>query len=125
LEAEGFKTVGPRAASFAVWGFGEAARFAKVAGFREVMWVGDLPCVGEFFKISDSPPASLTAIGGNTEAAIAAMMVRRQGQTAKHAANPALTNFLPDDSNLAFPQSDFPFRASRRHGGMRRHYQLF
>jgi hypothetical protein len=92
-----------------VWGFGEAARFAKVAGFREVTWVGDLPCFGEFLKISDSQPASLTSIGRNTEAAIATMMVRRRGQTAKPAANPALANFLPDDSNPAFPQSDFPF----------------
>src|ERR1700738_4871738 len=99
FEAEGFKTAGPRAASFAVWDFSEAARFAKVAGFREVNWVGGLPCFGEFFKISDSQPASLTSIGRNTEAAIAAMMVWRRGQTAKRAASPTLANFLPDDSN--------------------------
>jgi hypothetical protein len=65
-----------------------------------------LPCFGEFF--TDSQPASLTPIGRNTEAAIAAMTVRR-GQTAKPAVNPALANFLPDDSIPAFPQSDFPF----------------
>jgi hypothetical protein len=74
-----------------------------VAGFRKVTWVAELPGLGEFFKISDSQPASLTSIGRSTEAAIAAMMVRRRGQAANPAANPALASFLPDDSNPCFP----------------------
>ena len=72
-------------------------------GAEQLACFGDLPGFGELLNTSDSQPASLTSIGRNTEAAIAAMMVRRRGQTAKPAANPALANFLPDDSNPCFP----------------------
>lgn len=67
--------------------------------------------------ISDSQPASVTSIGRNTGAAIAAMVVRRRDQTAKPAANPALANFLPDDSNPCFPPVAFRSRLmkARRH----------
>jgi hypothetical protein len=82
-----------------VWGFDEAAGFAKLARFGEVMCFGDLPGFGELLKTSDSQPASLTSIGRSTNAAIAAIMVRRQGQTPK--LDPA--NCLPDDSKPYFP----------------------
>jgi hypothetical protein len=99
FEAEGFKVTGPRAASFTARGFGEAAGFARVARFGEVTCVGDLPGLGELLKTSESQPASLPSIGRSTNAAIAAMMVRRQGQTPK----PDPANFFPDDSNPYFP----------------------
>jgi hypothetical protein len=99
FKAEGFKAAGPRAASFTVWGFGEAAGFAKVAGFGEVTCFGDLSCFDELLRIFDSQPASLTSIGRSTNAAIAAMMVRRRGQTPK----PDPANFLTDDSNPYIP----------------------
>ena len=100
FEAEGFKVTGPRAASFTARGFGEAAGFARVARFGEVTCVGDLPGLGELLKTSESQPASLPSIGRSTNAAIAAMMVRRQGQTPK----PDPANFFPDDSNPYFPR---------------------
>src|ERR1700694_4901094 len=100
-----FKAAGPRAASFTVWcfsgadfakvaRFGELARFGGVAGFGEESCFGDLPCFDEPLKTSCSQPASLTSIGRSTNAAIAAMMVRRPSQTPQ----PDATNFLPDDS---------------------------
>jgi hypothetical protein len=113
VDATGFKTfksVGPRAASFTVWGFGEAARFAKVAGLREATCIGDFLCFDEPLKMSDSQPASLTSIGRSTNAAITAMTVRRRGTP-----KPDPANFLPDDGNLCFPQIDFPFAALRQH----------
>ena len=99
FKAEGLRPTGPRAASFTVRGFGEAAGFARVARLGEVTCFGDLPGFGELLKTSDSQPASLTSIGRTTNAAIAAMMVRRRGQTPK----PDPANFLPDDSNPYAP----------------------
>jgi len=86
------------AASFPVWGFRDAAGFAKVRGFGALTRFGDLPGLDELLRTSDSQPASLTSIGSNTNAAIAAMTVPRRGQTPKY--DPA--NFLPDDSNPYF-----------------------
>ena len=80
LKAEALKAVGPMAASFTAWRFGELAGFAKVARFAEMTCFVDLPCFDEPLKISDSQPASLTSIGRSTSAAIAAIMVRRRGQ---------------------------------------------
>jgi hypothetical protein len=100
FKAEGFKPTGRRAASFAVWRLGDAAGLAKVAGFGEATRFDDLPCFDGLLKTSDSQPASLTPIGRSTNAAIAAMMVRRQGQTQK----PEPANFLPDDSNPFPPE---------------------
>src|SRR3984893_7098185 len=40
-----FKLAGPRAASFTLWGFGEAARLAEVACFGEATCAGDLLCL--------------------------------------------------------------------------------
>jgi hypothetical protein len=51
-------------------------------------------------KTSDSQPASLTSIGRSTNAAIAAMMVRRRIRTPK----PDPANFLADDSNPYSPR---------------------
>jgi hypothetical protein len=104
FKAEGLKATGPRAASFTVCRFGTAADFAEVARFGEATRFGDLPDFDGPLKTSDSQPASLTSIGRSTNAAIAAMMVQRRGETPKH--DPA--NFLPDDSNPCFPRSDFP-----------------
>src|SRR6202011_2743279 len=95
-----FKAAGPRAASFTVWcfsgadfakvaRFGELARFGGVAGFGEESCFGDLPCFDEPLKTSCSQPASLTSIGRSTNAAIAAMMVRRGGKNP--ATNPPKT----------------------------------
>jgi hypothetical protein len=95
FKAGRFKAVGPRAASFTVWRFDEAAGFPKVAGFGEVTCFADLPCFGELLKISCSQPASLISIGRSTNAAIATMMVRQRGQTPK----PDRANFLSDDNN--------------------------
>ena len=109
FKAEGLK--GPRAASFTVCDFGAGALFAEmagfgdVAGFAELTCFGVLPCFDEPLNISDSQPALLASIGSSTNAAIAAMMVRRRGQTPK----PDPANFLPDDSNPYFPQSDLLF----------------
>ncbi|WP_334368232.1 hypothetical protein [Bradyrhizobium sp. AZCC 1578] len=66
--------------------FGEAARFAKVAGLREVTCFDGLPCFGDLacfdepLKMSDSQPASLTSIGRSTIAAITAMTMRPRRQ---------------------------------------------
>jgi hypothetical protein len=103
FKAEGFETAGLSAAGFAAWRLGDATGLAKMAGFGEVTCFGDLsgfdePCFDEPLKTSDSQPASLTSIGSNTNAAIAATMVRRRGQTPRY--DPA--NFLPDDSNRYF-----------------------
>jgi hypothetical protein len=97
------KAAGPRAESFTVRGFGEAAGLAGVAGFAEVTCFGDFSCFDEFLKTSENQPASLTSIGRSTNAAIAAMMVRRRGRTPK----PDPAKFLPDDSNPYFPQECF------------------
>src|SRR5258706_10230131 len=80
FKAEGFKAAGPRAASFTVWGFREAAGIAKVARFGEVTCFGDLPCFDELLKICESPPASLTSIGRSINAAIATTMMRPRRQ---------------------------------------------
>src|SRR5439155_14834165 len=86
FKAAGFKLTGPRAASFTVRCFGEAAGFAKVACLRHVTCFGDLACFAdlacfdELLKTSDSQPASLTSIGRSAIAAKAAMMVRRRGR---------------------------------------------
>jgi hypothetical protein len=86
LKAAEGKATGPRAASLTVRRFGEAARFAKVAGLREATCFDGLPCFGalacfdEPLKTSDSQPASLTSIGRRTIAAIAAMMMRPRRQ---------------------------------------------
>jgi hypothetical protein len=77
----------------------QAARLAEAACFGEATCAGDLPCFDEPLKMSDSQPASLTSIGRSTNAAIAAMRVRRRDQTPR----PDLANFLPDDSNPCFP----------------------
>ena len=61
--------------------FGGAARFATVARFGEAACFDDLAGFGEPLNISDSQPASLASIGRSSIAAIAAMMVRRRGQT--------------------------------------------
>ncbi|WP_334437872.1 hypothetical protein [Bradyrhizobium sp. AZCC 1610] len=82
LKAAEGKPTGPKAASLTVRRFGEAARFAKVAGLREVTCFDGLPCFGalacfdEPLKTSDSQPASLTSIGRSTNAAIAKIMMR-------------------------------------------------
>jgi hypothetical protein len=86
-----------------VWGFGEAAGLARTARFGGATCFGGLAFFGEPLRTSDSQPASLTSIGRSTNAAIAAMMVRRRGETPK----PDPANFLPDDSNPTLPRSDF------------------
>src|SRR5262249_53921103 len=93
FKAEGFKLARPRAASFTVWGFGEAARLAEVACFDEATCAGDLLCFDE---------ASLTSIGRSTNAAIAAMTGRQRGTP-----RPKGANFLPDDGNPCFPRMTF------------------
>jgi hypothetical protein len=75
-KAEGFKAAGPGRSGFTVRCLGAAPCLAKVAGFREVTCLADLPCVDGFLRMSDRQPASLTSIGRNTNAAIAAMMLR-------------------------------------------------
>ncbi|WMT79378.1 hypothetical protein [Bradyrhizobium sp. Ash2021] len=96
-----------------MWRFGAAADFAKVADFGDATRFGDLLGLDGPLKTSDSQPASLTSIGRSTNAAIAAMMVQRRGETPMH--DPA--NFLPDDSNACLPRSDFPCAPD---GGTRR-----
>jgi hypothetical protein len=91
LKAERFGAAGLKAASFTALCFSETL----AAGFRTAMCVGDLPCFDELLKISDSHAASLTSIGRSINAAIAAPMVRRRGQTLK----PDPANCIPDDSN--------------------------
>ncbi len=105
-----FRFAGPRAASLMVGGFGAAARFAGVAGFREATCAGDLPCFDEPLKISDSQPA-LASLGRSTNAATAAMTVRRRHRKPK--SDPA--NFFPDGGNPNFPRIIF---CSRVHDGM-------
>jgi hypothetical protein len=100
FKAEGFKAAGLSAAGLPAWRLGDTAGLAKMAGFGEVTCFGDLACFDELLKTSDSQPASLASIGRSSNAAIAAMMVRRRGQTPKQ--DPA--NFLPDDSNRYFPE---------------------
>ena len=101
FEAEAFEGAGFGATAFAVWRFAEAAGFVEVvrlgeaAGFGGAARLGDWACFDEPLKTSDSQPASLASIGSNTDATIAAMMMRRRGQTPK----PERVNFLPDDSN--------------------------
>src|SRR6185295_2330569 len=86
FKAAGLKPTGPRAASFTVWRFGAAAGFVKATDLREVACFddltrfGDLACFDELLKTSDSQPASLTAIGRRTIAAIVAMTMRRRDQ---------------------------------------------
>jgi hypothetical protein len=89
--------------------FREADGFTRAARFGEVVCAADLPVFGEPLKTSDSQLASLTSIGRNTDAAIAAITTRR------HPPKPSPTNFLPDDRNPYVPQSCFefnPFAAS-------------
>ena len=100
FKAGGCKTAGRSAASFTAWCFVEAAGFATAAGFGEVTCFRDLSGFDELLNISDSQPASLASIGRSTNAAIAAMMVRRRGQAPK----PDPANFLADDSNPYFPR---------------------
>jgi hypothetical protein len=123
-KAEGFEATSPKAACFTVRCFGEATCFAKVAGFGEVTCFGDLPCFDEPLMISGSLRASLTSIDRSTNAAIAAMMAGRRGQTAK----PDGANFFSDDSNPCFPTRVISVRASRRNKstltGIRNHELL-
>ena len=101
---------GPRAASFTLWGYGEAARLVEVARFEEATCFDEATCgrdllsLGVPSKMSDNRPALLTPIGRSTNAAIAAMTVRQRGTT-----RPEGAIFLPDDGNPYFPQNDFPF----------------
>ena len=86
-------------------GFGDAAGFAD-AGMLRREWRGfgaaarfdDLPGFDEPLNISDSQPAWLASIGSSSNAAIAAMMVRRRRTPRRERAN-----FLPDNSNPGSP----------------------
>src|SRR4029077_7430361 len=116
----GFKTAGcspagDSAASF-TWRFGDPAGLAEVAccagaaGFGAAARRDDLSCFDEPLNMSDSQPAWLASIGESTSAAIAAMIMPQRRQTP----NSEWANFLPDNSNPGFPQSD-SVRASRQH----------
>jgi hypothetical protein len=90
-----------------VWRFADAAGFDEVADFGEASRFDGLPCFDGLLKTSDSQPAWPASIGRSTNAAIAAMMMLlRRRQTPK----PDPSNFLPDDGNPGFPQSDFSSR---------------
>jgi hypothetical protein len=85
--------------------FAGVVRFATEARFGEAACFADLPGFEEPLKTSDSQPASLASIGRSSIAAIAAMMVRRRGQTTR----PERADFPPDDGNCCFPPAWFSF----------------
>ena len=59
-------------------GFAELACFAESAGFGAAARFDDLSCFDDPLNMSDSQPAWPASIGSNSNAAIAAMAIRRR-----------------------------------------------